>query len=188
MSKDCISIETALGTPPGESDNAYILNEGSRRLNPPPSDAERDALEAMLVPDGGVKDAFVDWADEHRLLDGHTRDEICKRLGLPIPPMRLVSLPDRAAATEWIICHQTGRRNLTSLGAAYLRGKQYPLEKAGHDGRRANQHTKELNPQNDGSTPTTAQRLAKEHKVSPRTIERDARFAEAVDRLAELGE
>ena len=39
------------------------------------------------------------------------------------------ALPDRAAAVEWIIANQLGRRNLTPEQKSYLRGKRYQLEK-----------------------------------------------------------
>lgn len=54
-----------------------------------------------------------------------------------------------------------------------MRGKRYLLEKRDeHSGR-----------QNDARPGKTSERLAKEYGVSPRTIERDAKFAEAVDKL-----
>lgn len=59
------------------------------------------------------------------------------------------------------------------------RGKRYNVEKrqdGGHGNQKSDRHF-------DG--PTTTERLAAEYQVSPRTIKHDAKFAEAVDTLAE---
>lgn len=72
------------------------------------------------------------------------------------------------------------RRNLAPQQASYLRGKRYNVEKAQVPNLAGvNQHTAvkyHFDPQ-----PTTADRLAATHGVSPATIKRDARFAESVD-------
>jgi hypothetical protein len=118
------------------------------------------------------------------LLDGHNRYPICQRRGIPFRT-REVSLPDREAARAWVLKHQAGRRNLTPLGLSYLRGKRFEMEKGRPGGTGANGHTRKQLRQNDGAAPNTYDRLAKEFKVSPATILRDAR---AVDVLAELGD
>jgi hypothetical protein len=57
---------------------------------------------------------------------------------------------------------------------SYLSGVRHSIEKAEeHSGR-----------QDDAHPGKTSERLAKEYGVSPRTIERDAKFAEAVDKLS----
>ena len=61
----------------------FRRDEEFRRLNPPLSSAEIAELEALLVADGGAKDAFVVWQEERLLHDGYNRAEICERLGLP---------------------------------------------------------------------------------------------------------
>src|SRR5947207_1580435 len=100
----------------------FRRDEVFHQFNPPLSEAELAELEALLVADGGARDAFVVWREEQILLDGYNRAAICERLGLPFTT-REVSLPDREAVTEWILRHQSGRRNLTPEGAAYVRGK-----------------------------------------------------------------
>lgn len=57
-----------------------------------------------------------------------------------------------------------------------MRGKRYNLEKSSHGGDRKS------NPQSEDLK--TSEKLADEYKVSRATIERDAKFAEAVDVLA----
>jgi hypothetical protein len=85
-------------------------------------------------------------------------------------------------AINWMIATQLGRRNLTPKQKSYLRGKRCNLEKKAvpnPDG--VNQYS-EVVPQSEGQ-PETAERLAEEYGVSPKTIERDAAFADAVDTL-----
>ena len=170
----------------------YRCDEEFRRLNPPLSEAELAELEALLAADGGAKDAFVVWQEEQLLLDGYNRAALCECLGLPFT-VRLVSLPNREAARTWILRHQSGRRNLTPEGLAYLRGQRFQDEKGRQGGTGANQYST-LNGaeaqrcQSDISAQQTSQRLAAEFKVSPRTIARDAKFAEAVDVLAKDAE
>jgi AraC-like DNA-binding protein len=176
------------GVVPGVVED-FRCDEEFRRLNPPLSEAELAELEALLVADGGAKDAFVVWQEEQLLLDGYNRASICERLGLPFTT-RLVSVPDREAARTWILRHQSGRRNLTPEGLAYLRGKRFQVEKGRQGGTGANQYSthkgaEEQRCQNDISAQQTSQRLATEFNVSPRTVARDAKFTEAVDMLAE---
>ncbi len=79
------------------------------------------------------------------------------------------------------------RRSNANIGKtpqqlSYLRGLQYRQEKKAHGGDRK---TGEKSiPQNEGLI-FTAAKLAKKHGVSRATIERDAKFAEAVDVVAE---
>lgn len=70
------------------------------------------------------------------------------------------------------ISNQLARQNLTAEQISYLRGERQKLEKKIEGG--------------DTMSPKgkTAERLAKEYGVSPRTIYRDAKFAEVVDKLS----
>ena len=69
-----------------------------------------------------------------------------------------------------------------------MRGQQYGAQKAetsNPDGR--NQHGLEVGGHSDHQPQdTTAERLAKKHDISPRTVRRDAQFAQALDSLAEI--
>ena len=80
-------------------------------LIPPPTDEERQQLEANILADG-CRDPLAVWAEEDILLDGHNRYRICQQHDVPFE-MRKVSLPDRDAAKLWIEENQLGRRNLT---------------------------------------------------------------------------
>jgi hypothetical protein len=170
---DRVTLNNGLVSGGGED---FRRDEEFRRLNPPLSEAELAELEALLVSDGGAKDAFVVWQEEQLLLDGYNRAALCERLSLPFTT-RLVSLPDREAARTWILRHQSGRRNLTPEGLAYLRGKRFQVEKGRPGGIGANQYStqegnEEQRCQSDTAAQKTSQRLAEEFKVSPRTIAR----------------
>jgi len=66
--------------------------------------------------------------------------------------------------------NQLGRRNLAPAKAKYLRGLQFRSQK----GSRGKNHQNEV---------STSETLAKKHGVSKATIERDAKFSEAVDEI-----
>jgi hypothetical protein len=157
----------------GES---FIINQEFASLLPPLTADERAQLEANLVAAQRCHDPLVRW--QGVLIDGHNRLSLIEQRGFPFKVVDL-NLPDRAAALAWIVNHQLGKRNLTDEQLQYLRGKRYLAEKQGHGGDR----------KSDGSSGqvgqlTTAEQLAKDYKVSPRTIRRDAAFAGAVDTLA----
>lgn len=146
--------------------NGLHIDPEFRALIPPLSSDERVQLEANIVRDG-CRDPLVVWND--LLLDGHNRYEICQSYGLHFETVT-VALEDRDAAADWIDTNQFGRRNLTPDQASLLRGRRYNRSK--QTGFR----------QNDGNA-QTAERLAVQHGVSSRTIERDGSFADAVEAL-----
>lgn len=154
-----------------------IDRSGFATLCPPLAVDERARLESSIL-EHGCRDPLVVWIEEDVLLDGHNREQICRKHGIPYTVVG-VSLPDRAAAHAWVIDNQLGRRNLSPDQASYLRGKKYEAEKL-PEGRPA-----EKLPQSEGVT-ETAERVAAETGVSRATVERDAKFARNVDRIAEL--
>jgi hypothetical protein len=74
----------------------------------------------------GCRDALVVEKQTRILLDGHSRYEICTRLGLPYTIVE-IELADRTAALMWIVANQVGRRNLNSFQRAELALKLEPL-------------------------------------------------------------
>jgi hypothetical protein len=69
------------------------------------------------------------------------------------------------------------RRNLTPEDKTYLIGIQFKLEKKEHGGQIPGSRD-----QNDPSI-RTAEKIAEQHHVSPATVKRAEKFAEAVDKL-----
>ena len=77
---------------------------------------------------------------------------------------------------------QLGQRTLSPDAAALLRGKLYNSRKLAVPNQAgANQYT-EVKAQNE-QRPTTAESISAETGVSRETVQRDAKFAEAVEKL-----
>lgn len=157
--------------------NKPIIDPEFHALIPPLSEDERIQLEANIKAEG-CRDALIAW--NGILLDGHNRFEICERLKLPYK-MTTIELPNREAAADWIDRNQLGRRNLAPDQMSLLRGRRYNRAKKARGGDRGNQYV--AKDQND--TLPTADRLAKEHGVSPATIKRDGKVAEFLEKHPE---
>lgn len=109
------------------------------------------------------------------LIDGHNRYEICTRLGIEFETT-IIEFKNRDEAADWIDANQLGRRNLRPEQMSLLRGRRYNRTK------KQGTRTDLTSHQNDEKS-TTAERLAQQHGVSKATIERDGKFAEAVEVL-----
>ena len=81
-----------------------------------------------------------------------------------------MNFDSRDEVIDWMINNQLGRRNLSKETMSYLRGLQFRREKKKVG---ENQFTIERLRQNDVPI-VTSHKLAEQHNVSPRTIERDA--------------
>jgi hypothetical protein len=165
----------------------FIIDEELRLLIPPLSREEYKQLEENIVK-WGCLDPLKVWpvpdSDEVILLDGHNRFAICCDHNVRYVT-ESVSLIDRAAAIDWMIANQLGRRNLSAEQVLYLRGMQYQQERQGVSNHGGNNQYHEVVRQNDGQPPQqTAAKLAKQHGVSERTIERSAKYTQAVDVIA----
>ena len=122
------------------------------------------------------------WQEEQVLLDGHNRYALCTKHGLSYDTAT-TSLPDLDAAKAWMLKHQLGRRNLTPEQMSYLRGKQYEQVKQIQGTN--NQHTQPTSENRRRGDFQTSKKLAEQHKVGARTIQRDAAFSRSVDTVAE---
>ena len=149
-------------------------------LIPPLSPEERQQLEENIVEHGGARDPLVVWASKGKLtiLDGHNRYEICTRLELPfdIEEMRFGS---RDAAADWMDRNQLGRRNLHPDAFTLLLGRRYNRAK-----RAAHRPDKSVNVTELSGV--TAERLAKEHGVTEKTVRNAGKFAESVEKAKEI--
>jgi hypothetical protein len=171
-----------------ESDVDFIIDEELRLLIPPLSKEEYKQLEENICQ-WGCLDPLKVWlvpdSDEVILLDGHNRYSICCDHNISYVT-ESVPLIDRAAAIDWMIANQLGRRNLSAKQVSYLRGKQYQYEKQ----RLANPEGvggklgKIVIPQNEGQQfDHTAVRIGKQYGASKATIKRDADYAEAINAI-----
>ena len=146
---------------------AIHLDDDFSGLIPPLTNEERQQLEANILADG-CRDPLAVWAEEDILLDGHNRYRICQQHDVPFD-VREVSLPDRDAATRWIILNQFGRRNLTPYQRAELALKLEPLIAARALEKQRDGGTQKV-PQNSAEAVETRVELARVAGVSRDTI------------------
>jgi len=176
---------------PGSSDTITI-DEEFRAHCPPLTETERQMLRQDIERTGLLSPLIV-WNHEGKtiLVDGHNRYEILQELGRldEIQTTELV-FDTRENALDWIINNQLGRRNLPPDAAALLRGKLYTAERIPAKERLFKPGVS-ANPGgvpktedcHSGSPETIADAIAKKTGVSARTIARDAKFSEAVEKL-----
>ena len=155
-----------------------IINPKFQALIPPLTPEEYRQLEANIIQQG-CRDALILWRGI--LVDGHNRFAICVKHNIYYQT-KTIDLPDEEAVEDWMDANQLGRRNLTGDQASILRGRRYNRTKKANDGSRGNQH----NVAGDIlSSANTAETLGKQHGVTGRTIRRDGKRAEAIEKLAE---
>lgn len=175
-----------------------------RDLLPPLSDKARQTLKEQIIAEGRIRDAIIVWQETGLLVEGHNRhsiyvEESDKEMIEP-PTIRLMSFQSRLAVMQWMIRNQEGRRNWTKEQAKYARGKLLDetaktpaTQERSEDGVfTKSEEIPEKSPsrQNDAtveSTHPTAATIGKElGGVSASTVERDRRYALAVDKIAQV--
>lgn len=140
------------------------------------------------------------------LIDEHNRYAVCKQLGVE-PVVIEKDFNSRSEVINWILDTQLNRRNITENQRTYLLGKRYKEEKKVVG---ANQYTepikvkdkpvsketkpivtetKEPFPNKSGDVTVsppqkTAEKIAEQINVSPRTVYNAEKFTEAVDKVA----
>ncbi len=148
---------------------------------PPLANDEFFQLEANILAEG-CREALIIWQydNQYILVDGHNRYEICTKHNLPFKT-DIKYFTDIEAVKDWMINNQLGKRNVTEEVKSYLRGCQYANEKQKYG---TNQYTK--SGVDKLSTPQrTSERLARQHKVSNKTIERDEKFVKNLEIFVE---
>lgn len=155
-----------------------VIDDEFRKLIPALAEMERKQLEENIIRDG-CRDPLVVWkqGDTSVLIDGHNRYEICARLGIAFEVTEL-EFESRESAADWIDANQLGRRNLSPEQMSLLRGRRYNRAKKTHSEAGAMKGASDKM-----SEASTAENLAQQHGVTSRTIERDGKFAEAVEVL-----
>jgi hypothetical protein len=161
----------------------------------------RDALlvwettEAELIPGGSDETVYA-------LVDGYNRHRICTDHCLDYK-IHLRPFENLLQVRQFMIDNQLGRRNLTPEQVSYLRGLRYLAEKGergkyGRGGQKGQfvpfaaaspngadeEHKGQNVPYEEDPGGPTAERLAAQYKVNPKTIKRDAEFAAGLNRLA----
>ena len=174
-----------LGTPQLNNNNNNIQDNITiypelKDLIPKLLPDETHLLEMNILSEG-CRDALVVWNNkgEYVLIDGHNRYEICKRnkLEFKVEVKEFTNIED---VKDWMIDNQMGKRNLSEEQKSYLRGLHYKREK-GKLGE--NQYTKKSGGDNLSPASRTRDLIGEQYKVSGKTIQRDEKFAEAIDKL-----
>jgi len=155
-----------------------IVDEEFRFLLPI-LDKNTYALLEENILENGIRDPIVIW--ENIIIDGHNRYEVAMKHNIPFNTVSK-EFDSRDDVVIWIISTQVSRRNLTPIQLSYYRGLHYKTDKnsRGDSSRFVPEHPKAQNGPLGGST---ANRLAKQYRVSRNTIKRDSQVAEAIDSI-----
>jgi hypothetical protein len=138
---------------------------------------EKKQLEANILKDKRVRDPIVRCKSTQVVLGGHHRLEVAVKHDLDIAVIDL-DIPDRAAAKQWIVDDQVGRRNLTPDRLAYYRGQILNLMKQPRGGKRT-----ASGPKGQSDSQRTDDQLGKVFGVSGKTMQRAGTYAESIDTI-----
>jgi len=153
-----------------------IIDPEFQTLFPRLNDEDFAGLEESLCKFGCLS-PLTTW--NNILIDGHNRFEIIQKHDLPFRVVHL-DFDTREEVIIWMIGFQLQSRNLDPMQLSYYRGLHYNTEKQrlGDVERFAGApygHAGQLEDFN-----STAEKLAEEYDVSPRTIRRDGQLASAI--------
>jgi ParB-like chromosome segregation protein Spo0J len=158
----------------GASDDQPGIKPEFRDLLDVQTEASYGELKKLIERDG-IRDPIVVWTEQNMIVDGHNRFKIAKELNIPCPT-KGISFKDEAEAKQWIIRNQLGRRNLTPARFEYYVGKLYNEQKL--------ENVEDRLASKGGQN--TAEKIAKEVGVSPKTVRRYAATAKGVDNLEKV--
>lgn len=177
------------------------INPKFKEALPSLSDEELLQLEQSILADG-VRESIKVWGNT--IIDGHNRYQICQKHDLPYPTMNMF-FKDEDTVLEWIYSNQIGRRNLSDHQKALYIGRLYNLRKKKVGAPEGSKNAAKNNsatvaqlifPRENNKSDTvtelipetTADALAKELKVSPRTIKTAGKVVEVIEEHPELEE
>lgn len=173
-SKDSKDILTSVGEFTQASKEPVVLPELENFITPLSKESYAQLEENILSE--GIREPLIVWinGDQEILIDGHNRFQIAKTHNIPYKKARK-SFKGLEEAKKWMIQNQLGRRNLTDLELSYFRGLLYNQKKQGWGGKREAEGT--------GASTKTAQLIADEYKVNERTILRDERLYQGIEKV-----
>lgn len=152
-------------------------------LCPPLAPLEYTQLEQNLIAEG-CRDPIIVWANhDNTILDGHNRYKLCSENQIAFK-VKALAFESRDEAKQWMIRNQLGRRNLTAEQASHLRGMIYNSRKKASGGQDGNKNHAGRGDENRHLV-KTRDAVAAELKVGASTIGKDARFARAVETIAD---
>ncbi|WP_417381227.1 hypothetical protein [Gimesia sp.] len=155
------------------------------------STEEADQLRDNILSDGEFREPLIVWKSEGILVDGHNRFNVWRTLTdeqrqrIAPPRIKQLEFADRDAVHDWIINNQIGRRNVAPSQRAYLVGKLYNSQKKNDRDFLMRGTERQESPEGQNVPPgNTAERIGNEVGMSGKQVKRDAKYAEAVDKLA----
>lgn len=175
---ELLKKNTNLQQPQKDTTLAITISSELKSFIPPLTKEEYELLERSILAEG-CREALIVWKNgsDFILVDGHNRYEICKK-HKKLFNTQTKEFSSIEEVKDWMINNQLGKRNVTEEVKSYLRGLQYKTEKLKQGGSGNNQFS---NVDNLSTLLRTSEKLAKEHKVSAKTIERDEKFFEGLD-------
>jgi len=154
-----------------------IIDEDFKSILPMLDKKTYALLEESLL-EHGCMHPLVLW--NSILIDGHNRYDICTKRDIPFKTVDM-EFDSREAVVIWIISTQISRRNLNAIQLSYYRGQHYLSAKIIQGS--INQFSNESESGQSDHRGSTANNLATQYKVSPKTIRRDAKVAEAINTI-----
>jgi len=158
-----------------------IIDEEFKSLLPALDEETYTMLEENLLQHG-CRDALILW--NGILIDGYNRFAICTKHNISFNTVDK-EFDSREEVLIWIISNQISRRNLSPIQLSNLRGLHYIADKK-IQGTNNQYALKSENRQSGDFQKTTRIRLSKQYRVSPRTIDRDAKLSKAITAIGEV--
>lgn len=158
-----------------------IIDSEFKNLIPPMKPEEFQGLKENIVNNGyDILYPIVIW--NNIIIDGHNRYSICKEFNIQFSVSEK-NFNNRFEVMNWIINNQLNRRSMTNEQRSYLIGKRYQEEKK-EEGRPKVENNVvplvTLRPNNSN----IEQKIAEKYKVSPETVRKAEKFANAIDEVA----
>jgi hypothetical protein len=165
----------------GKNKMELIIDSEFKNLIPPMKPEEFQGLKESIVNNGyDILYPIVIW--NNIIIDGHNRYSICKEFDIQFSVSEK-KFNDRFEVINWIINNQLNRRSMTNEQRSYLIGKRYQEEKK-----------EESRPKTENdevplityrlTNSKIEQKIADKYKVSPETVRKAEKFANAIDEVA----
>jgi hypothetical protein len=159
--------------------NPIIIDPEFRALIPPLPEESLKHLHNCISAHG-CRDKLVVWKKHNILLDGHNRYDFCKANGIPFETVEQFH-GDRESAKNWMRINQLGRRNLLPIQFKKITGDLYnSMKRTKNDGGKGT--PKATVGQLDLSA-SSAEIVAKQQGVSPRSVKRAGKLSDAIQTL-----
>lgn len=152
---------------------------------PPLQFEEEQQLEQNIIAEGRLLNPIITW--NGYILDGHTRYRILKKHGFIKFEVEEIQLANKYEALAWICKNQLGRRNLSPERKKFLLGKEYESTKLAVGAPLGSKHGIRKCGQNDHifTESRTCQRIASEHGVGEKTVQRAEKYSQGIDAAEE---